>query len=233
MLFSVLSGKRNGYFFSWVPLSIRYSSAQPIRKLRSKLRLEVMISVSHPLKSPHLNEQQEWRRRKSACESGKSTQGQQISQPEAVQKVSIHNNRKPDLWAELVRLREEAWKWWACSLWQWADSLWQTEKANPLPTLSLRSTGQCSPTCCAGRILFVTGWLQGTIIYFESFCLGRTQSQHFSYVLVKETLPTSGGYYNKGAILGETPILNQVYYKDSKVERGLQRWNQKPENSQG
>lgn len=90
------------------------------------------------------------------------------------------------------------------------------------------STGQCSQTCCAGRILFVTGWLQGTIIYFESFCLGRTQSQHFSYVLVKETLPTT-----KVAITGETPILNQAYYKDSKVGRGLQRWNQKPENSQG
>lgn len=78
-----------------MPLSIRYNSVQLIRQLRSKLRLEVIISVSYPAKSPYLNEPQEQRRGKSVGKSGKSTQDQQNSQPKAVQKANIHNKKKP------------------------------------------------------------------------------------------------------------------------------------------
>lgn len=59
--------------------------------------------------------------------------------------------------------------------------------------------------------------------YFESFRFGRTRLQHFSCVLVKETLPTYGEYCNKGANARKALVLNQANHNDSKVGRVVQR----------
>lgn len=60
--------------------------------------------------------------------------------------------------------------------------------------------------------------------YFDSSCLGRAQSQHFFCVLAKDTLPTSGGYCDKGATAGKVLVLNpKSYHEDSKDETRSQR----------